>query len=92
MLKSLDCFSGSDDITYFPYYKMKWLFIYRIIFLNFVHALALLSTIFVFVKAVVVFRLGRWWRLKEAKNGLYIIPLKRQQPEQEEVNGENNGE
>ncbi|XP_030633350.1 U3 small nucleolar RNA-interacting protein 2 [Chanos chanos] len=22
-------------------------------------------------------RLGRWWRLKEAKNGLYIIPLKR---------------
>uniref|UniRef100_A0A8C7MWH5 U3 small nucleolar RNA-interacting protein 2 n=1 Tax=Oncorhynchus kisutch TaxID=8019 RepID=A0A8C7MWH5_ONCKI len=30
-------------------------------------------------------RLGRWWRLKEAKNGLYIIPLKRRQ---EEVNGE----
>ncbi|KAI5607086.1 U3 small nucleolar RNA-interacting protein 2 isoform X1 [Silurus asotus] len=22
-------------------------------------------------------RLGRWWRIKEAKNGLYIIPLKR---------------
>uniref|UniRef100_A0A8D3BUF3 U3 small nucleolar RNA-interacting protein 2 n=1 Tax=Scophthalmus maximus TaxID=52904 RepID=A0A8D3BUF3_SCOMX len=22
-------------------------------------------------------RLGRWWRLKEAKNGIYIIPLKR---------------
>ncbi|KAM9326620.1 U3 small nucleolar RNA-interacting protein 2 [Gastrophryne carolinensis] len=22
-------------------------------------------------------RLGRWWRLKEARNGLYIIPLKR---------------
>ncbi|CAB1315303.1 unnamed protein product [Coregonus sp. 'balchen'] len=37
-------------------------------------------------------RLGRWWRLKEAKNGLYIIPLKRQQPEQEEVqNGDENG-
>ncbi|XP_035615945.1 U3 small nucleolar RNA-interacting protein 2 [Oncorhynchus keta] len=37
-------------------------------------------------------RLGRWWRLKEAKNGLYIIPLKRQQPEQEGVqNGEENG-
>uniref|UniRef100_A0A8C7TWR2 U3 small nucleolar RNA-interacting protein 2 n=1 Tax=Oncorhynchus mykiss TaxID=8022 RepID=A0A8C7TWR2_ONCMY len=34
-------------------------------------------------------RLGRWWRLKEAKNGLYIIPLKRRQ---EEVNGEKNGE
>ncbi|KAM4612649.1 U3 small nucleolar RNA-interacting protein 2 isoform 2-T2 [Polymixia lowei] len=29
-------------------------------------------------------RLGRWWRLKEAKNGLYIIPLKRQSPQQEE--------
>ncbi|XP_062324596.1 U3 small nucleolar RNA-interacting protein 2 isoform X1 [Osmerus eperlanus] len=28
-------------------------------------------------------RLGRWWRMKEAKNGLYIIPLKRQNPEQE---------
>lgn len=26
-------------------------------------------------------RLGRWWRLKEAKNGLYIIPLKRKDPE-----------
>ncbi|XP_063797434.1 U3 small nucleolar RNA-interacting protein 2 isoform X1 [Pseudophryne corroboree] len=25
-------------------------------------------------------RLGRWWRLKEAKNGLYIIPLKRRLP------------
>ncbi|KAM5125052.1 U3 small nucleolar RNA-interacting protein 2, partial [Mantella aurantiaca] len=25
-------------------------------------------------------RLGRWWRLKEAKNGLYIIPFKRKQP------------
>ncbi|KAM9535750.1 U3 small nucleolar RNA-interacting protein 2-like isoform 2-T2 [Salvelinus alpinus] len=37
-------------------------------------------------------RLGRWWRLKDAKNGLYIIPLKRQQPEQEEVNGEKNGD
>ncbi|KAK7916559.1 hypothetical protein WMY93_012320 [Mugilogobius chulae] len=24
-------------------------------------------------------RLGRWWRLKEAKNGIYIIPLKRKQ-------------
>ncbi|XP_056129568.1 U3 small nucleolar RNA-interacting protein 2 isoform X2 [Lampris incognitus] len=31
-------------------------------------------------------RLGRWWRLKEAKNGLYIIPLKRQSPQQEEPN------
>ncbi|KAL7843686.1 hypothetical protein AOLI_G00251980 [Acnodon oligacanthus] len=28
-------------------------------------------------------RLGRWWRIKEAKNGLYIIPLKRQNTEQE---------
>ncbi|XP_062842229.1 U3 small nucleolar RNA-interacting protein 2 isoform X2 [Trichomycterus rosablanca] len=26
-------------------------------------------------------RLGRWWRIKEAKNGLYIIPLKRQNKE-----------
>uniref|UniRef100_A0A8C2GWV4 U3 small nucleolar RNA-interacting protein 2 n=1 Tax=Cyprinus carpio TaxID=7962 RepID=A0A8C2GWV4_CYPCA len=23
-------------------------------------------------------RLGRWWRIKEARNGIYIIPLKRQ--------------
>ncbi|XP_056324273.1 U3 small nucleolar RNA-interacting protein 2 isoform X1 [Danio aesculapii] len=30
-------------------------------------------------------RLGRWWRIKEAKNGLYIIPLKRQAKEQEVV-------
>ncbi|KAL6464340.1 hypothetical protein MHYP_G00266570 [Metynnis hypsauchen] len=28
-------------------------------------------------------RLGRWWRTKEAKNGLYIIPLIRQNTEQE---------
>lgn len=28
-----------------------------------------------------VFRLGRWWRIKEAKNGLYIIPLKRRRKE-----------
>ncbi|XP_073682241.1 U3 small nucleolar RNA-interacting protein 2 isoform X1 [Garra rufa] len=27
-------------------------------------------------------RLGRWWRIKEARNGLYIIPLKRQAQEQ----------
>ncbi|XP_069500132.1 U3 small nucleolar RNA-interacting protein 2 isoform X2 [Ambystoma mexicanum] len=25
-------------------------------------------------------RLGRWWRIKEAKNGLYIIPLKKTTP------------
>ncbi|CAH2312597.1 U3 small nucleolar RNA-interacting 2 isoform X2 [Pelobates cultripes] len=25
-------------------------------------------------------RLGRWWRIKEAKNGLYIIPFKRKLP------------
>uniref|UniRef100_A0A7N8XYV7 U3 small nucleolar RNA-interacting protein 2 n=1 Tax=Mastacembelus armatus TaxID=205130 RepID=A0A7N8XYV7_9TELE len=31
-------------------------------------------------------RLGRWWRLKDAKNGIYIIPLKRKPPTQEEVN------
>ncbi|XP_016123755.1 U3 small nucleolar RNA-interacting protein 2-like [Sinocyclocheilus grahami] len=30
-------------------------------------------------------RLGRWWRIKEARNGLYIIPLKRQAQEQEVV-------
>nr|XP_020453612.1 U3 small nucleolar RNA-interacting protein 2 [Monopterus albus] len=30
-------------------------------------------------------RLGRWWRLKEAKNGICIIPLKRK-PNQEEAN------
>ncbi|KAL3058751.1 hypothetical protein OYC64_010822 [Pagothenia borchgrevinki] len=31
-------------------------------------------------------RLGRWWRLKEAKNGIYIIPLKRKPtPSPEEV-------
>uniref|UniRef100_A0A8D3DHF1 U3 small nucleolar RNA-interacting protein 2 n=1 Tax=Scophthalmus maximus TaxID=52904 RepID=A0A8D3DHF1_SCOMX len=29
-------------------------------------------------------RLGRWWRLKEAKNGIYIIPLKRKPPNPEE--------
>ncbi|KAG7494377.1 U3 small nucleolar RNA-interacting protein 2 isoform X1 [Solea senegalensis] len=29
-------------------------------------------------------RLGRWWRLKEAKNGIYIIPLKRKSPNPEE--------
>ncbi|XP_076012911.1 U3 small nucleolar RNA-interacting protein 2 isoform X2 [Genypterus blacodes] len=28
-------------------------------------------------------RLGRWWRLKEAKNGIYIIPLKRKPQEEE---------
>ncbi|XP_026868287.2 U3 small nucleolar RNA-interacting protein 2 [Electrophorus electricus] len=28
-------------------------------------------------------RLGRWWRVKDAKNGLYIIPLKRQNREAE---------
>ncbi|KAM6980715.1 U3 small nucleolar RNA-interacting protein 2 [Aplochiton taeniatus] len=33
-------------------------------------------------------RLGRWWRLKEAKNGIYIIPLKRQNIEQEVNNGQ----
>uniref|UniRef100_A0A671T6F4 U3 small nucleolar RNA-interacting protein 2 n=1 Tax=Sinocyclocheilus anshuiensis TaxID=1608454 RepID=A0A671T6F4_9TELE len=30
-------------------------------------------------------RLGRWWRIKEARNGIYIIPLKRQAQEQEVV-------
>lgn len=29
-------------------------------------------------------RMGRWWRLKEAKNGIYIIPLKRRAAQQEE--------
>ncbi|XP_038128914.1 U3 small nucleolar RNA-interacting protein 2 isoform X1 [Cyprinodon tularosa] len=29
-------------------------------------------------------RLGRWWRLKEAKNGIYIIPLKRKPSNAEE--------
>ncbi|KAG9353255.1 hypothetical protein JZ751_017831 [Albula glossodonta] len=33
-------------------------------------------------------RLGRWWRIKEAKNGLYIIPLKKQNSDQEDTNGE----
>ncbi|KAK2915146.1 U3 small nucleolar RNA-interacting protein 2 isoform X2 [Channa argus] len=28
-------------------------------------------------------RLGRWWRLKEAKNGIYIIPLKRKLNQEE---------
>lgn len=28
-------------------------------------------------------RLGRWWRVKEARNGLYIIPFKRKQPHSE---------
>lgn len=32
-----------------------------------------------------LFRLGRWWRLKEAKNGIYIIPLKRKPSTPEEV-------
>lgn len=31
-------------------------------------------------------RLGRWWRLKEAKNGIYIIPLKRKKPSAEDAN------
>ncbi|XP_075966921.1 U3 small nucleolar RNA-interacting protein 2 isoform X1 [Anarhichas minor] len=30
-------------------------------------------------------RLGRWWRLKEARNGIYIIPLKRKLPNPEEA-------
>ncbi|XP_034022254.1 U3 small nucleolar RNA-interacting protein 2 [Thalassophryne amazonica] len=32
-------------------------------------------------------RLGRWWRLREAKNGLYIIPLKRKitNPEENKI-------
>uniref|UniRef100_A0A8C5ES16 U3 small nucleolar RNA-interacting protein 2 n=1 Tax=Gouania willdenowi TaxID=441366 RepID=A0A8C5ES16_GOUWI len=31
-------------------------------------------------------RLGRWWRTKEAKNGIYVIPLRRKpNPEQENV-------
>ncbi|CAL8337262.1 unnamed protein product [Lota lota] len=29
-------------------------------------------------------RLGRWWRQKEAKNGIYIIPLKRRSAQQED--------
>ncbi|XP_041837053.1 U3 small nucleolar RNA-interacting protein 2 isoform X2 [Melanotaenia boesemani] len=29
-------------------------------------------------------RLGRWWRLKEAKNGIFIIPLKRKPSNPEE--------
>ncbi|KAL0978128.1 hypothetical protein UPYG_G00166510 [Umbra pygmaea] len=38
-------------------------------------------------------RLGRWWRMKDAKNGLYIIPLNRQQPELGVAqNVENSGE
>uniref|UniRef100_UPI00398F3DFB U3 small nucleolar RNA-interacting protein 2 isoform X1 n=1 Tax=Pristiophorus japonicus TaxID=55135 RepID=UPI00398F3DFB len=28
-------------------------------------------------------RLGRWWRLKEAKNGIYIIPLKKTETKQQ---------
>ncbi|XP_069792959.1 U3 small nucleolar RNA-interacting protein 2 [Narcine bancroftii] len=28
-------------------------------------------------------RLGRWWRLKDAKNGIYIIPLKKRQSKQQ---------
>nr|XP_006630762.1 PREDICTED: U3 small nucleolar RNA-interacting protein 2 [Lepisosteus oculatus] len=28
-------------------------------------------------------RLGRWWRIKEAKNGIYIIPLKKKSSEQD---------
>lgn len=31
-------------------------------------------------------RLGRWWRLKEAKNGIYIIPLKRKELNVEDAN------
>uniref|UniRef100_A0A665TQ70 U3 small nucleolar RNA-interacting protein 2 n=1 Tax=Echeneis naucrates TaxID=173247 RepID=A0A665TQ70_ECHNA len=30
-------------------------------------------------------RLGRWWRLKEAKNGIYVIPLKRKPSNPEET-------
>uniref|UniRef100_A0A8C4ID19 U3 small nucleolar RNA-interacting protein 2 n=1 Tax=Dicentrarchus labrax TaxID=13489 RepID=A0A8C4ID19_DICLA len=30
-------------------------------------------------------RLGRWWRIKEAKNGIYVIPLKRKPPNPEEA-------
>lgn len=35
----------------------------------------------VFFYQLCVFRLGRWWRIKEAKNGLYVIPLKRRSKE-----------
>nr|XP_057937633.1 U3 small nucleolar RNA-interacting protein 2 isoform X2 [Doryrhamphus excisus] len=34
-------------------------------------------------------RLGRWWRQKEAKNGVCIIPLKRKPPSQEEASLDN---
>ncbi|KAM3620902.1 uncharacterized protein V6R79_003517 [Siganus canaliculatus] len=31
-------------------------------------------------------RLGRWWRIKEAKNGIYVIPLQRKPPNPSEGN------
>lgn len=31
-------------------------------------------------------RLGRWWRVKEARNGIYIIPLKRKPPNPAQTN------
>ncbi|XP_054639580.1 U3 small nucleolar RNA-interacting protein 2 isoform X1 [Dunckerocampus dactyliophorus] len=34
-------------------------------------------------------RLGRWWRLKEARNGVCIIPIKRKPPSQEEASLDN---
>ncbi|XP_057702868.1 U3 small nucleolar RNA-interacting protein 2 isoform X2 [Corythoichthys intestinalis] len=33
-------------------------------------------------------RLGRWWRQKEAKNGIFIIPLKRKPPNQDQAQTE----
>uniref|UniRef100_A0A0E9WIT9 Uncharacterized protein n=1 Tax=Anguilla anguilla TaxID=7936 RepID=A0A0E9WIT9_ANGAN len=33
-------------------------------------------------------RLGRWWRIKDAKNGLYIIPLKKRDSDQEATSSE----
>uniref|UniRef100_A0A8C1W3X0 U3 small nucleolar RNA-interacting protein 2 n=1 Tax=Cyprinus carpio TaxID=7962 RepID=A0A8C1W3X0_CYPCA len=37
------------------------------------------------IRLVIAHLLGRWWRIKEARNGIYVIPLKRQAQEQEVV-------
>ncbi|XP_053545002.1 U3 small nucleolar RNA-interacting protein 2 [Bombina bombina] len=54
--------------------------LYTVPLVGFVNSLQFSSTADFLVAGVgQEHRLGRWWTKKEAKNGLYIIPLKRQQ-------------
>lgn len=58
-------------------------YLFTHMFLLIIFNFSVLLSIFILVCSVFV-RMGRWWRIKEAKNGLYIIPLKRK-PEESEV-------